>query len=130
MENKHHIIFDLDGTLTQSHQGIINSARHALASYGIDNPDTTKLYAFIGPPLLDSFRQQFGFSEERQKGRLRVIANIMKPRAGARTMFTTAYRPCCLACGNRVASFTWPHQRLNCLPSASWIILAFRNISI
>lgn len=68
MENKHHIIFDLDGTLTQSHQGIINSARHALASYGIDNPDTTKLYAFIGPPLLDSFRQQFGFSEEKAKG--------------------------------------------------------------
>ena len=68
MENKHHIIFDLDGTLTQSHQGIINSARHALASYGIDNPDTTKLYAFIGPPLLDSFRQHFGFSEEKATG--------------------------------------------------------------
>lgn len=59
------ILFDLDGTLIDSSEGIIKSALYALAHYGIEEKDTGKLYQFIGPPLSDSFRKYYGFSEER-----------------------------------------------------------------
>ena len=59
-----HLLFDLDGTLTKSGPGITNCARYALEKFGIDEPDTAKLERFIGPPLVDSFMNFYGFSEE------------------------------------------------------------------
>ena len=49
------ILFDLDGTLTDSGEGIIKSVRFALSKYGIDNPDEAVLRTVVGPPLDDSF---------------------------------------------------------------------------
>lgn len=49
------IIFDLDGTLTDSGPGIRNAVRHALYRFGFEENDTAKLNRFIGPPLYDSF---------------------------------------------------------------------------
>lgn len=56
--------FDLDGTLTDPGEGITNSVAYALKHFGIEEPDHTKLYPFIGPPLIDSFRKYYGFSEQ------------------------------------------------------------------
>lgn len=56
--------FDLDGTITDSSLGITNSVMYALKKFGITETDRTKLYKFIGPPLTDSFREFYGFSEE------------------------------------------------------------------
>jgi phosphoglycolate phosphatase len=56
--------FDLDGTLTDPALGITNSVMYALKTYGIEETDREKLYPFIGPPLVDSFREYYGFSEE------------------------------------------------------------------
>lgn len=50
-----YILFDLDGTITDSREGITKSVQFALAKYGIDEPDLRKLEKFIGPPLRDSF---------------------------------------------------------------------------
>lgn len=62
-----HLLFDLDGTLTESAPGIMNSARYALSYYGVnDVPDST-LRKFIGPPLMDSFQNMFGFSPEKAR---------------------------------------------------------------
>ena len=61
----HTILFDLDGTLIDSSEGIIKSARYALDYYGIKEPDTEKLYQFIGPPLSESFAKYYGFSPEK-----------------------------------------------------------------
>lgn len=47
--------FDLDGTLTDSSEGIINSIKYALEKNGYPVPDETELLKFIGPPLADSF---------------------------------------------------------------------------
>ncbi len=58
------VLFDLDGTLTDPKLGITNSIRYALAHFCIEEPDTSKLEAFIGPPLNHSFMQFYGFSEE------------------------------------------------------------------
>lgn len=49
------ILFDLDGTLTDSGQGIINSVAYALDQMGIEEPDLASLQRFIGPPLYESF---------------------------------------------------------------------------
>ena len=57
------ILFDLDGTLTDPGLGITNSVAYALKKRGIDVTDRTELYKFIGPPLLDSFSQFYGFSQ-------------------------------------------------------------------
>ncbi len=57
-------LFDLDGTLTDPGIGITGGVIHALRHFGIEVSDRTSLYKFIGPPLLDSFRDFFGFTEE------------------------------------------------------------------
>ena len=62
--NKTHILFDLDGTLTDPGMGITNSVAHALAHFGITVTNRSELYRFIGPPLIDSFMEYYGFTEE------------------------------------------------------------------
>ena len=57
-------LFDLDGTLTDSSVGITKSVMYALKKYGIKEEDPKKLYAFIGPPLTESFQKFYGFSKE------------------------------------------------------------------
>ena len=55
------ILFDLDGTLTDSGEGIINSIKYALRKMGVEPPDDTVLKNFIGPPLSVSFREYCNF---------------------------------------------------------------------
>ena len=49
------ILFDLDGTLTDSAPGILNSVRYGCRRIGIPVPDEATLRRFLGPPLIDSF---------------------------------------------------------------------------
>lgn len=57
-----YVFFDLDGTLTDSAPGILNSCEYALSHLGM-HVERQKLYAFIGPPLLDSFTKITGSAE-------------------------------------------------------------------
>ena len=57
-------LFDLDGTLTASAEGIINSAKYALEKMGVEIPSDEEMRAFIGPPLVWSFQNVAGMSEE------------------------------------------------------------------
>ncbi|MCD8012496.1 MAG: HAD hydrolase-like protein [Lachnospiraceae bacterium] len=59
-----YILFDLDGTLTESAPGIINAVLYALKKNGIEETDRGKLMAFIGPPLYDSFQKYYGMTPE------------------------------------------------------------------
>ena len=58
-------LFDLDGTVIDSGEGITKSTQYALSRMGIEEPDLNRLRAFVGPPLLDSFRDLYGMSEEK-----------------------------------------------------------------
>ena len=49
------ILFDLDGTLTDSGDGIINCAILALQHFGLPIPDREEMRSFVGPPLHESF---------------------------------------------------------------------------
>ena len=57
------VLFDLDGTLTDSGEGIMNCARLALSHYGIEVADESSLRVFVGPPLAETFLK-FGVPAE------------------------------------------------------------------
>lgn len=59
-----YILFDLDGTLTNPKEGITKCVQYALDAFGIHEPDLDKLIPFIGPPLLQSFQEFYGFTPE------------------------------------------------------------------
>lgn len=52
------ILFDLDGTLTDSGEGIINCVIYALERFGLPVPERESLRYFVGPPLHESFVKQ------------------------------------------------------------------------
>lgn len=63
MPNFSHIIFDLDGTLTDNTQGISNSVKYALKQMHIDGYSEEIIKQFIGPPLQWGFSNLFGLNE-------------------------------------------------------------------
>ena len=58
------ILFDLDGTVTDPKEGITRSVAYALEHFGIRVEDPDTLTCFIGPPLLNSFSEFCGLSDE------------------------------------------------------------------
>lgn len=63
MSHFSHILFDLDGTLTNPRMGIGNSLRYALRQMQIDRYSDEMLERFVGPPLQDGFKNLFGLDE-------------------------------------------------------------------
>jgi len=61
---KNIILFDLDGTITDPKVGITKSVQYALSHFNIHIEDPDELCKFIGPPLRDSFKDFYGFSDE------------------------------------------------------------------
>lgn len=75
-----YILFDLDGTLTDPKLGITTCVQYALKSFGIEEENRDKLEPFIGPPLIESFKQFYGFdtgqavkAQEKYRERFAVI---------------------------------------------------------
>lgn len=62
-----HIFIDMDGTVLNSAPGVTSSVAYALQKSGITPPPTEELTCFIGPPLLWSFANFYGMSEEESK---------------------------------------------------------------
>lgn len=65
------ILFDLDGTLTDSGEGIINCATVALRHFGLPIPSREEMKLFVGPPLHLTF-QKFGVPPEQTDEAIRV----------------------------------------------------------
>ena len=66
------LIFDLDGTLTESGPGVMNCADYALKSLGITVEPFERLRCVVGPPLGDSLRR-FGVPEDRIEEGIRLF---------------------------------------------------------
>ena len=62
-----HILFDLDGTLTDPAPGITNAIIYARKKWGLDPGSNEDYYKFIGPPMPQSFVEYWGFSLEDAK---------------------------------------------------------------
>lgn len=69
---KKNILFDLDGTLTDSGEGIINCAIYALEHFGLPIPSREALRVFVGPPLDETF-PKFGVPAHRVDEAIRVF---------------------------------------------------------
>lgn len=63
--NFEYILFDLDGTITDSGEGITKSVQYALNSFDILVDNLEDLNKFIGPPLKDSFKRYYNFDDEK-----------------------------------------------------------------
>jgi phosphoglycolate phosphatase len=77
------ILFDLDGTLADTSQGIYNCHRYAISCMGITEPIDRKLEGIIGAPLLESYRTRFGFSDESA----RIAASHYRKRYAEKGIF-------------------------------------------
>lgn len=58
------ILFDLDGTLTESGEGITKSVQYALEKLGKPEEDLEALKVFVGPPLMEQFMKYADLDEE------------------------------------------------------------------
>lgn len=72
------ILFDLDGTLTDSGEGIMNCAVFALAHFGIPAPTEAELRTFVGPPLTETFAR-FGVPKDQLEEAVRVYRSRYLP---------------------------------------------------
>lgn len=72
------ILFDLDGTLTDSGEGIMNCAKLALEHYGLPIPSEAELRTFVGPPLHESFIR-FGVPAEEASNAIRIYRSRYIP---------------------------------------------------
>jgi phosphoglycolate phosphatase len=61
------LLFDMDGMLVDTREGILKCAAHALSAFGIEVEDLSSLTKFVGPPLSYSFTEFYGLSPEAAK---------------------------------------------------------------
>lgn len=66
------LFFDLDGTLTDSSEGITKCAQLALRHFGIEADELEPLKVFIGPPLRETF-PKYGIPEDRVEEAIAVF---------------------------------------------------------
>ncbi|MEY8347174.1 HAD family hydrolase [Bacillus cereus] len=71
-------LFDLDGTLTDPKEGIINSVLYALRKMGIDEPNQEELESFIGPPIQHSFADRYEMDEKQVEQAVTYFREYLK----------------------------------------------------
>ena len=59
-----YVLFDLDGTVADTKEGVTRSVQYALGKMGVVEESLDELEKFIGPPLYQSYKEFYGFTEE------------------------------------------------------------------
>ena len=57
-------VFDVDGTLLDTSEGLISSVRYTINKFGLEMLDDNVIKSFIGPPIQNSFKRIYGFSDD------------------------------------------------------------------
>lgn len=57
------LMFDLDGTIIDSSEGIFKGIVHAAEVLELNKPTASELRSFVGPPLVDSFQSFYGMDQ-------------------------------------------------------------------
>lgn len=66
------ILLDLDGTIVDSAPGIIDTLKRTFVALELPLPSDAELLAWVGPPILESFRDRAGMNDEQQARALEV----------------------------------------------------------
>lgn len=80
------VLFDLDGTLSNSFEGISGGVLYALEELGYPAPPRESLASFIGPPLFDEFKRRFGMDDETAREAVRLY-RVYYPQKGIYEQF-------------------------------------------
>ncbi|MDD5952078.1 MAG: HAD hydrolase-like protein [Oscillospiraceae bacterium] len=83
------VLFDLDGTVSESHPGIIASAKKALVEYGWEMPEDFDYTQFIGPPICQSLMLYAGMAEPQAE----VCMKLYRKYYNAGEIFNTSLYP-------------------------------------
>ena len=73
MKNYHTVAFDLDGTLTDPKRGLTSAFEYGLKKQNIDFGTKESLTKFIGPPLRESFKEEYSLTDEVADAALRMF---------------------------------------------------------
>lgn len=92
--SKKAIFFDLDGTLTDSGEGIMNCAELALRHFGLPIPSREEMRVFVGPPLDQTFIK-FGVPAKKRRKPLRFFAAGIEPWVNLRISHTPVFGKRC-----------------------------------
>lgn len=75
------VVFDLDGTLLDTSEGIIRSVRYTVEQLGYEELDYDSLLTFVGPPVQNSFKKHFGCNDEEAQKAANVFRDYYKKEA-------------------------------------------------
>lgn len=78
MKQYHYVIFDVDGTLLDTAEGVIEAVRKTMKSEGLEIPSEEILRTFIGPPIQNSFQKAYHLDEESVQKLAVVFRNYYK----------------------------------------------------
>lgn len=73
-----YVIFDVDGTLLNTTEGVVASVRHTIEATGLPKLSEEKLLTFIGPPIQDSFHNHYGIEGEKLQELATIFRNEYK----------------------------------------------------
>ena len=88
-----YILFDFDGTVFDTVEGITKSVRYAINLRGMD-AELESLRCFAGPPLVDMFMEHFGFTRRRRSRLPRISASAMSRPDCTNAAFFQVSRSC------------------------------------
>ena len=89
-----YILFDVDGTLSDSREGITKSVQYALSKLGVEETDPKRLELYVGPPLIDSLQRSRGCLWKRPGRGSFITESISANTAYTRTACLTVCRRC------------------------------------
>ena len=75
------ILFDLDGTLLDTTEGVLESAAHAARQLGLPKLSHDTMLKFVGPPIQDSFKIHYGLGEEPAQKAAELFRSYYKEKA-------------------------------------------------
>ena len=73
-------VFDLDGTLFDTSEGVVNSVRYAVKTLKLPELSEEVMRSFIGPPIQNSFARLYGFDEKEAAGAAAIFRDRYKER--------------------------------------------------
>lgn len=78
-----YVLFDLDGTLTDSAVGVVNGFSYVIRRMGGQVPSEQELRKFVGPPLIVSFGQHLGYPPEQAERCVEMFREYYNEMGGA-----------------------------------------------